>query len=156
MVIISSPHYVSSLLLVALLLGGSRNPGAQGQARQEMPTVRPAAQLLPPSPGYRLPDGETYVYSVEWHMFNAGLARVSLDQSGNQQRVTAIADSLGAVNLMYPVHDRFQSFFDPRSFCSEEIVRHSEEGKRRRDTEVRFEYQRHKAVRNDKDLKTGD
>ena len=32
-------------------------------------------------------------------MFNAGIARVSVDVSGSQQRVTAIADSLGVVNL---------------------------------------------------------
>jgi hypothetical protein len=130
----------------------SSHPKAVDQA----PTVGPVAQVYPPAPSYRFPDGQTYVFSVEWHMFNAGIARVSMDTSGAQRRVTAIADSLGVVNLMYTVHDRFESYFDPRTFCSQKIVKHSEEGKRRRDTEIQFEYPRRKAVLSEKNLKTGE
>jgi Protein of unknown function (DUF3108) len=119
-------------------------------------TIGPAAQVYPPSPNYRFPNGQTYVYSVEWHMFNAGIARVTMDAVGTQQRVTAIADSVGVVNLMYTVHDRWESYFDPRTFCSQKIVKHAEEGKRRRDSEVQFDYVRHKLVRTDKDLKSGE
>ena len=119
-------------------------------------TIGPAAQVYPPSPSYRFPNGQTYVYSVEWHMFNAGIARVTMEAVGTQQRITAVADSLGVVNLMYTVHDRWESYFDPRTFCSQKIVKHAEEGKRRRDSDAQFDYARHKLVRTDKDLRTGE
>jgi hypothetical protein len=143
-------HCVCALLLLAVPFA------AQQRSAPPTPTIGPASQLHPPSPGYRLPNGQTYVYSVEWHMFNAGIARVTMYSSGNQQKITAFADSLGVVNLMYTVHDRWESYFDPRTFCSQKIVKHAEEGKRRRDTDVQFEYARRKVVRTDKDLKTGE
>ncbi len=121
-----------------------------------MHTIGPAAQVLPPSSSYQFPNGHTYVYSVEWRMVNAGIARVSVDPSGTQQKVTALADSMGVVNLIYTVHDRFESFFDPHTFCSERIVKHSQEGKRRRDTDVLFEYPRRKSVLSETNLKTGE
>jgi hypothetical protein len=152
---VNSRHYARQFVFFTVLLAAGQ-VGGQRRPTDQMPTIGPAAQVYPPSSTYRYPNGETYVYSVEWHMFNAGIARVTMDASGTQQSVTAIADSLGVVNLMYSVHDRFQSYFDPRSFCSQKIVKHSEEGKRRRDSEVQFDYARHKAVRNDKDLKTGE
>jgi hypothetical protein len=152
----NSRDYIRGILLLAVLLVAGRSPGqASGQRpANQTATIGPAAQIYPPSPSYRFPDGQTYVYSVEWHMFNAGIARVTMDVSGTQQRVTAVADSLGVVNLMYIVHDRFESYFDPRTFCSQRIAKHAQEGKRWRDSDVNFDYIRHKSVRTDKDLKT--
>ena len=145
----NSCHYVSAVLLFTVLL-------VAALVVAQTATIGPAAQVYPPSPSYHFPNGQTYVYSVEWHMFNAGIARVIIDNTGTQQRVTAIADSLGVVNLMYTVHDRWESYFDPHTFCSQKIVKHAEEGKRRRDSDVQFEYGRRKVVRTDKDLKTGE
>lgn len=154
-----SLYSATAFLIFLVLLTPAPGTGqADKQTRPANPpaTIGPAAQVYPPSPNYRFPNGQTYVYSVEWHMFNAGIARVTMDAAGPQQRITAIADSLGVVNLMYTVHDRWESFFDPRAFCSQKIVKHAEEGKRRRDSDVQFDYTRHKMVRTDKDLKTGD
>jgi hypothetical protein len=156
--IANSFHHVKNVVVLAALsmaVSGAGQTSAPSRTAERMPTIGPAAQVNPPAAGYRFPNGQTYVYSVEWHMFTAGMARVTMDASGTQQRVTATADSLGVVNLMYVVHDHFDSYFDPKSFCSQKIVKHSEEGKRRRDTEVQFEYTRHKALRSDKDLRTG-
>lgn len=122
----------------------------------QVATIGPASRVYPPSSAYRFPNGQTSVYSVEWHMFNAGIAKVTMDNVGNQQRVTAVADSLGVVNLMYTVHDHFESYFDPHSFCSQHITKHAEEGKRRKDSEIQFQYARGKSMRTDKDLKTGE
>jgi Protein of unknown function (DUF3108) len=154
-----SCHYAIILIIGAVLssgLPGSGQAGGQHRAANPPATIGPAAQVYPPSSNYRFPNGQTYVYSVEWHMFNAGIARVTMDSAGTQQRVTAVADSVGVVNLMYTVHDRWESYFDPRTFCSQKIVKHGEEGKRRRDSDVQFDYGRHKLVRTDKDLKTGE
>lgn len=143
--------------MLGLLSGApGQKPDGQRRPAPQIPTIGPAAQVYPPSSSYRFPNGQTFVYSVEWHMFNAGIARVNMEASGDQQKVTAIADSLGVVNLMYTVHDRWESYFDPRTFCSQKIVKHAEEGKRRRDSDVQFEYARRKVVRTDKDLKTGE
>jgi hypothetical protein len=160
--IAKSCQYASSLLLFAMLMATAIAVGqASAQSAQEGPqdsmvTIGPAAQLFPPRSSYHFPNGETYVYSVEWHMFNAGIARVSMDAIGSEQKVTAIADSLGVANLMYTVHDRYESYFDPRDFCSQRIVKRAEEGKRRRNSEIQFDYARRKAVRSDKDIKTGE
>jgi uncharacterized protein DUF3108 len=144
------------LALLSSASGGNGQADGQHRSAIQTPTIGPAARVYPPSSNYRFPDGETYVYSVEWHMFNAGIAHVTMDAVGTQQRVTAIADSLGVVNLMYTVHDRWESYFDPRTFCSQKIVKHAAEGKRRRDSDVQFDYGRHKVVRIDKDLGTGE
>src|SRR5690349_14174349 len=116
----------------------------------------PSAQIMPPSQNFRFPNGQTYVYGVEWHLFNAGTARVKIEKEGSEEHVTAIADSAGVVNLLYGVHDRFSAFFDPRTFCSQRVNKHSEEGSHKRDTEVRFDYLRRKSTLDEKNLKTGE
>ena len=123
-----------------------------------LPTISaaPSARVVPPPPNYAFPNGQSYVYDVEWHLFNAGTARVTLGLDGDQQHVTAIADSAGVVNALYKVHDRFQAFFDPRTFCSLRVSKHSEESSRSRQTELRFDYSRHKSVLDETNLKTGE
>jgi len=122
------------------------------------PTVSaaPAVKMIPPPPGYRFPNGQTYIYSVEWRMFTAGTARVTMEPAGANQRVTAIEDSAGLVDVIYRIHDRFEALFDPRTFCSVHISKHSEEGSRKRQTEIAFDYARGKSVLDEKNLKTGE
>ncbi len=116
----------------------------------------PSARIVAPPAGYRFPHGQNYVYGVEWHFFNAGTVAVKMDSAGTQQRVTAMADSAGVVNLLYKVHDLFEARFDPRTFCSLYISKYLEEGSRKRQTELAFDYTRHKSVLDDKNLKTGE
>jgi hypothetical protein len=52
------------------------------------------------------------------------------------------------------LHDRFEALFDPRTFCSLHISKHSEEGSRKRQTEIAFDYARGKSVLDEKNLKT--
>ncbi|HWY59333.1 MAG TPA: DUF3108 domain-containing protein [Terriglobales bacterium] len=119
-------------------------------------SATPSARIVPPPPNYAFPDGQTYAYVIEWHLFNAGTARVTLGLDGGQQHVTAIAESAGVVNALYKVHDRFEAFFDPRTFCALRVSKHSEESSRSRQTELRFDYSRHKSVLDEKNLKTGE
>jgi len=116
----------------------------------------PAARIAPPPPNYAFRNGRTYVYGVEWHLFNAGTATVTLGSDGGQQHVTAVAESAGVVNALYKVHDRFEAFFDPRTFCSQRVSKHSEEGSHSRQTELHFDYSRNKSVLEEKNLKTGE
>ena len=123
-----------------------------------MPAMSPSstAQILPSPPNYRFPDGQTYVYAVEWHMFTAGTAKVTLQAQGTEQHVTATAVSSGFVNALYKVSDHFEAFFDPHKFCSFRVSKHSEEGSRARQVELRFDYARGKSVEDEKNLKTGE
>jgi hypothetical protein len=119
-------------------------------------TIGATAQILPPPSGYHFPDGQSYVYSVEYHLFTAGTATVGLDSAGAEKRVTAIADSAGVANMVYAVHDRFEARFDPNTFCSLGVTKHTEEGPHKRDTQVTFHYPRRKSVLQEKNLKTGE
>jgi hypothetical protein len=152
--LISRSSQSAKLAIALLLLPAAISALVRAQAQQPVASIGPASQILPPSPKQRFPNGQTYVLSVEWHFFNAGVARVRMEPAGAQQKVTAVADSMGTVNLLYGIHDRFESYFDPRTFCSQRVFKHTEEGSRRRETEVRYEYQRRKSVLTEKNLKT--
>ena len=133
----------------------------QGQVTPPAPTgssvsAAPNAQIVPPPPSYRFPDGQGFVFGVEWHMFNAGSATVKLESVGSEERVTAFGDSAGVVSVLFKVHDRFESAFETKTFCSLRVNKHTEEGKRQHDTTVRFDYARRKSVLNDKNLKNGE
>src|SRR6202142_149348 len=110
----------------------------------------------PPRPNYPFPDGQAYLYSAEWHLITAGTGVVKMETAGKERKVTATAESQGAVNVLFPVHDRFEARFDPRTFCSLSIFKHSEEGSHKRETSIKFDYARKKSVLDEKNLKTGE
>lgn len=138
------------------LSGGLAGAAGQRSMTRTPDAIGPAAKIIPPAENYHFPNGQTYVLGVEWHLFNAGLARVKMEPVGGQQKVSAIADSLGVVNLLYGIHDHFESYIDPRTFCSQRVVKHSEEGPRKRETEVQFDYSHRKTVLTEKNLKSGE
>ncbi len=143
-------------LSVALLQGQTHPPAAPSPPQLPTITASSSSRIIPPPPEYRFPNGQTYVYGVEWHLFNAGTAKVTLQSDGGQQHVTALADSAGVVNALYKVQDRFEAFFDPRTFCSQRVSKHSEEGSHSRQTELHFDYARGKTILDEKNLKTGE
>ena len=111
---------------------------------------------MPPRPNYPFPDNRGYVYFAEWHLITAGTGLVKMESAGNERKVTASAESQGVVNVLFPVHDRFEARFDPRTFCSLSIFKHSEEGSHKRETSIHFDYARKKSVLDEKNLKTGE
>jgi Protein of unknown function (DUF3108) len=118
--------------------------------------IEPESRIAPPLPSYSLANLRALSYEVEWRLLAAGTATLRLDSSGNnEEHVNATADSTGVFSVLYPVHDRFQAAFDPRTFCSTRITKHTEEGFRRLDTSIRFDYSRRKSVLQEKNLKKG-
>lgn len=113
------------------------------------------SRVLPPSAAYRFPTGEKLTYSVQWHMFNAGTAVIFMQRSGVKQHLTSTANSTGFANKIFPVHDIFDADIDPRSFCTQQISKHNEEGSKRFERKIYFDYPRAKSEVDDKDLKTG-
>ena len=145
-----------AILSVCVSQGQTLPSPPAGQSTIPTISAAPSARVVPPPPNYAFPNGQTYVYDVEWHLFNAGTARVTLGLDHGQQHVTALADSAGVVNALYKVHDRFDAFFDQRTFCSQRISKHTEEGSHSRQTGLSFDYARNKSVLDEKNLKTGE
>jgi hypothetical protein len=115
--------------------------------------IMSAPAIAKPRPEYQFPVGQTYVYGGEWRIFNAGTGTLRLEQAGREYRVVGTANATGTVALLYHVRDRFESFFDPASFCSRNTSRHVEEGLRRVETNITFDYQRGKAILDHKNIK---
>ena len=150
--VLNYPSYcrMVTALLIATMLSAQPSPPTATT------TIGPApVQIVPPPRNYPFPDGRTYVYSVEWHLITAGTAVVKMETT-SERKVTASAESSGAVNVIFPVHDRFESRFDPRTFCSLSIFKNSEEGSHKRETSIHFDYARKKSTLDEKNLKTSE
>jgi Protein of unknown function (DUF3108) len=127
-----------------LLLAGSR-----AQTPQNLP------QLPAPHPGLGLPAKQTLTYSVDWRVFPAGTVTFHQEAEGDLQRITVTGDSIGAVNLIYRVSDRFQSSFNRRTGCSAEFSKQLIEGRRQVNSDLKFNYGQTKAILDEKNLVSG-
>ena len=133
-------------LAAAILLATS---GAGAQAPQAAP------QLIPPRPGFSFPAKLNLTYAVDWRVFPAGTTVMRLEQQGDEERVTASGDTLGAINLIYRVSDRFQSTFNRRTGCSAGFAKQLQEGRRQVSTDLKFDYAHNKSVLDEKNLVKG-
>jgi len=136
--------------------------GLHAQAKQPPALVAPAAstgpaaQIVAPPAGHQFPDNIRYTYVVEWHFFTAGFATIHMENAGAEKHVVATADAASVVNMLYTVRDQFTSAFDPKTFCSLRLSKHSEEGSHKRQTEIRFDAALRKSLLEEKNLKTGE
>jgi hypothetical protein len=142
-------------LLLSLILTTSSLCRAQRANSSPSISAAPASRIIPPSPSFHFPDGETLAYSVEWHLINAGTATVTLKRDGTSEHLRAIANTSGVVNKLFAVHDTFDAEIDTRNFCTRQISKHSEEGARRIERQVHFDYHSAKSHMDEKNLKTG-
>ena len=106
-----------------------------------------------PDPGYHPPLNQTLVYGAQWRVFNAGTATLRMEQAGQEARILGVADATGSVALLYHVHDRFESFVGLTDLCSRVLTKNAEEGYRKVDTTISFDYRRRKAVLDQKNIK---
>jgi len=128
---------IALAMMVLAMLGA--NAGAQ--TAKNIP--------LPFSPG------ETLTYNVNWSIFPAGkltatLARDKKD-SGDAFVVTTTASSQGFVSLLYNVQDEFRSVFDPKTLCSLQISKQTNEGRRHKITKITFDSHRGLAILDEHD-----
>jgi uncharacterized protein DUF3108 len=129
-------------------------PVAQSVPNQNSATFGSAdSKINPPISTYRFPDGLTFTYSVDWRLVTAGQATLRLDNVNGEHHVVVNADSTGAVALLYHVHDRLETFFNPQTNCALALTKHTEEGFRRVETKVRYDYSRKKAVVDEQNLR---
>lgn len=111
--------------------------------------------LIAPRAGYNYPAKQALTYAVDWRVFPAGTTVMRLEQDGDEERVSASGDTLGAINLIYRVSDRFQSSFNRRTGCSAGFAKQLQEGRRRVNTDLKFDYAQGKALLNEKNLVKG-
>jgi hypothetical protein len=135
---------MDSLAARAQLLGLGSKPA---------PVVIPTLQ--PPPPGYVFPAKQTLTFTVDWRVFTAGTAVFQLEQQGPVQKITATADSVGAVTMLFPVIDRFQAGFDTKTGCSTGFSKQLQEGRRRVSSDLSFDYKTGKQTQVEKNLVKG-
>ena len=116
---------------------------------------RPIPVLAAPATGFIYPQHETLTFTVDWRVFTAGTAVFQLDQNGSVEKVSATADSTGAVNMLFPVVDRFQSGFDVHTGCSTGFNKQIQEGRRKIASELTFDYQHGKQSQYERNLVKG-
>jgi hypothetical protein len=117
------------------------------------------AQQLPPLPqpraGFSFPQKQTLTYAVDWRVFPAGTAVLHFEANGNEERITANADTSGAISLLFHVADRFQSTFDREKGCTYEFDKQTVEGRRQLNSNLKIDYSQGKSLMDEKNLVTG-
>ncbi len=142
----------------AVIMGLLQPNEAKGQlfTKPSAPIAsRPIPVLQPPPPTFDYPQHETLTFTVDWRVFTAGTAVFHLEQSGSALKISATADSIGAVNMLFPVVDRFQSGFDLKSGCSTGFNKQIQEGRRKIASELTFDYAHGKQTQNERNLVKG-
>lgn len=121
-------------------------------ASGQEPAPQSASAIRPAPADYSFPH-ERLVYNGEWRLFDAGTGTIEITPVGAQMHVHGIADTSGAIALLYRVHDRFDSWFDAHTLCSSRLIKHTEEGSHKKDTQITFDYPRGQAVLEETNLK---
>ncbi|MBV8524054.1 MAG: DUF3108 domain-containing protein [Acetobacteraceae bacterium] len=148
----SAPIAAKLILLLTLQPALAVTAAVAPQSSEAM--ISSASRIQPVRPDFNFPR-QTLHYEAEYRFWTAGVATVRVEQAGTQERILGTADSTGVVALLFRVQDRFESYFDGKTMCSQKLVKHTEEGSRRRDTVLTFDYSRKKAVLEETNLKTG-
>ena len=112
-------------------------------------------QLAPPRPGFSFLQKQTLTYSVDWRVFPAGTAVLHFEAMGDRERLTAEAQTIGAINLLFHVDDRFQSTFDREKGCTYQFDKQTVEGRRQVNSTLRLDYGQGKSILDEKNQVTG-
>ena len=116
---------------------------------------QPQSTLTAPRPGFSFPQKQTLTYAVDWRVFPAGTAVLHFEANGANERLNASADTLGAINLLFHVGDKFQSTFDREKGCTYEFDKQTVEGKRQVNSTLRLDYGSGKSILDEKNMITG-
>jgi Protein of unknown function (DUF3108) len=111
--------------------------------------------LQAPQTGYVFPERQTLIFTVDWRVFTAGTAVFHLEQQGGVQKISASGNSVGAVTMLFPVVDTFQSAFDSKTGCSTGFSKQLLEGRRRVSSDLTFDYTAGKQHQTERNLVKG-
>lgn len=109
--------------------------------------------LLPsPRAGFTFPTKQTLTYSVDWRVFSAGTAVLHFESDGDRERVSATADTVSAINMIFHVSDKFQSSFDRAKGCTYEFDKQTVEGRRQINSTLKIDYAQGKSILDEKNI----
>ena len=77
------------------------------------------------------------------------------ESDGTKEHLTANAETIGAINLLFHVNDKFQSTFDREKGCTAEFDKQTVEGRRQISSTLKLDYAQGKSVLDEKNLTTG-
>lgn len=143
-----------TLLGIILLAGPTGHAQILGLGGKPAASV-PIPILQPPIPGYVFPARQTLTFTVDWRVFTGGIAVFHLEQQGDQLKVSATADTSGAVNMLFPVADRFQSSMDTKTGCSQGFSKQTQEGRRKISSDLTIDATAGKQILVEKNLVKG-
>lgn len=126
-----------------------------GSAQIKTIIAVPLPALTPPPASFIFPTHLTLTYNVDWRVFTAGRAVFHVDIDNGMVHITADATTFGAVNMLFPVADHFQSIFDAHTGCSVNASKLIQEGRRKVDTQFVFDYARSEQVMTERNLIKG-
>jgi hypothetical protein len=144
-----------ALFLAMVIPASTGNAKAQIFSQKPPAPSKPIPPLQAPEPGFTYPQHETLTYAVDWRVFTGGMAVFHLDVSGDDEKISATADTIGAVNMIFPVVDRFQSGFNTKTGCSTGFNKQIQEGRRKIASELMFDYEHGKQTQNERNLVKG-
>ncbi len=124
-------------------------------AQQASISASPHSAIEPAGETFHFPT-QTLHYDAEWRLWKAGTATIRIEPTGAMEHVIATAEASGAVAVLYRVEDRIESYFDLRTNCSDRILKHSEEGFHKRETDLVFDATRGKSVLDERNLRSGE
>jgi hypothetical protein len=113
------------------------------------------APLPAPRAGYSFPQRQTLTYSVDWRVFPAGTAVLHFEAENNVEKLTANAETISAINLIFHVSDHFQSIFDRERGCTYDFNKQTVEGRRQINSTLRMDYAHGKSILDEKNMVTG-
>ncbi len=137
---------VSFLSFVAISIGACGTLAAQ---------YTPIPTLQPPMAGFTFPVKQTLSFDVDWRVFTAGTAVFHLEQQGETLKIAATADTVGAVNMLFPVVDKFQAGLDTKTGCSTGFSKQLQEGLRKVNSDLSFDYNAGKQTQFEKNMVKG-
>jgi len=135
-----------SCFFVAAFLGAAGPLAAQ---------YTPIPTLQPPMAGFAFPVKQTLSFDVDWRVFTAGTAVFHLEQQGETLKIEATADTVGAVNMLFPVVDKFQAGLDTKTGCSTGFSKQLQEGLRKVNSDLSFDYNAGKQTQYEKNMVKG-
>ncbi len=153
---------LAALSLFVLAVAGTRPASLPlpAQIFSSKPAAAPKPVTIPvlqaPQPGFQYPEHQTLTFSVDWRVFTAGTAVFHLDAApGDLEKISATADTVGAVNMLFPVVDRFQSGIGTKTGCSPGFTKQIQENRRKIASDLNFDYAHGRQIQNERNLVKG-
>ncbi|MGE5174775.1 MAG: DUF3108 domain-containing protein [Hyphomicrobiales bacterium] len=100
--------------------------------------------------------GEYFQFSIDWNGLNGGsslmqVQNLTMVDGHRVYRIVTKTESNSFVSKFYKVRDRAESYIDAESLTTRRFIKHLREGGYKKDLDVRFDQEDHKAVYADGD-----